>query len=192
MSTKHVTLIGQDSGQERQIVTVDRFNNALVVQTEVHENVHRGIFYTVSGTQSIGSDSVADFLIRVTTSSHIRFTGTVEHTMLGQLWEAPTTSADGTPLLVSNRNRFSANTAGTLFFGAPTVTDPGTQLMDFLMAGGNKNTASGGSGSSFEEWILAPGDYIARVSNTILSPAAAGYAGVVMDFYEPGQSPDIP
>lgn len=194
MSSHHVTLIGGDSGEQRQIVTVDRFNNALVIEGENHANIHRGIFYTASIAAPIVGDGSAFLLLRVLSgnAAHVRFTTTVDHTMLTQMYEAPTTTADGTPLAANNRNRFSSNTSTMLIFSEPTVTANGTKMLDFLVTGGDKQTASGGQGSSFEEWVLAPGDYLVIIENTVISPAAIGWAGFILDFYIPDQSPDQP
>lgn len=182
MSSRSVQIIG---GADRQHAYVDSKNNALTVQDEIHTKIHNGEFYTVGTAKEIAGDGVADFLIRVVSgAAHVRFLGTVAHNMLASLYERPTTSADGVPLTVFNRNRFSSNTATMLVFVGPTVTDPGTSLIDYFIPAGDKQTASGGTGSSFEEWILNPGDYIVRLSNNIISPAASGYASLILDFYE--------
>lgn len=152
-----------------------------------HERIHRGEFFTASLQGAILSDASSDFLIRVAadTSAHMRFFGTVSQNMLGLLFEAPTTSADGSAVTCVDRNRFTKSTATTLIFAGPTVSDDGLNLMDFFIPGGQKVGAGGGEGSSFEEFVLSPGDYLMRVANTLVSPSADGHTGVVVDFYEP-------
>ena len=151
----------------------------------LHERIHRGEVFTASAQQEIAGDGTADFLIRVVGGMHVTFTGNVGQNMLVSLFEGPTTSADGVAVTPHNRNRFSSTTPTTLVFAGPTVSADGTQLFDGFAPGGEKQSASGGQASSFFEWVLSPGDYIARIENTIVSPAAAAYAGLVIDFYEP-------
>ena len=157
------------------------------ILTIAHERIHRGEFFTASSQAAVGSGGDVEFLIRVAagTSAHMRISGTVSSDMVGFFFEGPTSSVDGTPVLAVDRNRFTKNTATTLVFVGPTVSVDGTPLMEFDMPGGDKQTASGGEGSSFEEYVLEPGDYLMRIENNIIAPAAAGRAGIIVDFYEP-------
>lgn len=192
MSSRSVSIIGGDSIQERQLVAVDSINNSLVTEDSAHANIHRGIMFSASDAADIPADGVIEFLFRVPAnqSAHIEFVTSVEHSMRSFLFEAPTTTDDGTAVQCQNRNRSSVFTANMLIFKGPTVTDDGLLLMDYFMGAGSKNTASGGEGSSEDEWILAPGDYLLRISNTVIAPAAIGYAGLLIDFYEPNQNPE--
>lgn len=192
MASKSVIIIGGDSLQPRQQVAVDSVDNALVIEDSAHANIHRGIMFSASQAGDAASGGVIDWLLRVPAgeSVHIEFFATVEHSMRGFLFEAPTTTDDGTAVICNNRNRSSSKTATLLIFTGPTITDDGLLLMDYFMPGGNKTTASGGEGSSEDEWIFKPGDYLLRISNTVISPAAAGYVGLLIDFYEPNQNPE--
>lgn len=182
MSSKSVQIIG---GEDRQHAYVDGKNNALVTMDEIHAKIHKAELFTASAATSLAGDGILEQLIRVPSgATHMRFLGTVAHQMRAQLFEGPTTTADGTPLPAFNRNRFASDTTLTEIYLGPTVTVDGTTLMDFFIPGGNKQTASGGQGSSFEEWILSPGDYLVRISNNIVNPAAAGWISIVLDFYE--------
>lgn len=192
MSSRSVNIIGGDSVQDRQQVAVDSWDNALVTEDSAHANIHRGIMFSASTAGDIPADGMLDWLLRVPAgqSVHIEFFGTVEHSMRGFLYEAPITTDNGTAIFCNNRNRFSSLTATLLIFAGPTVTDDGLLLMDYFMPGGSKTTASGGEGSSEDEWIFSPGDYLLRISNTVIGPAAIGYAGLLIDFYEPAQNPE--
>jgi len=176
----HVRLVDADGN----VAKIDATNDALVVQDEIHTKIHSGELFTCGASAEVASGGVVEFLIRVTGGTHARFIGSVAHNMKAELFEDPTTSADGTAVACTNRNRFSSNTATTLVFAGPTVTGDGTRLVEFFIPGGDKQSAGGGLGQSFEEWILSPGDYLVRISNNILNPASAGWAGLTIDFYE--------
>ena len=170
------------------VADVEPINEALVVQGEVHTNIHRGRWYTASKSVSVASSGTEDFLIVVdaSVSMHARFSLAVQHTMAFSVYEQPTVSANGSAITTVNRNRFSANTPTGVIYSAPTVTGVGTLMFDGYIPGGDKHTASGGTGGGFEEWILKTGfSYLFRVSNTLISPAAAGNIGLIVDWYEP-------
>jgi len=182
VSSKSVQIIG---GEDREHAWVDSKHNALVTVDEIHAVIHKGGLYTASAVALVIGGATAEFLVRVNSgAAHMRFLGTVAHQMLADLYESPTTTADGIAIPCKNRNRFTGGLCTTEIFAGPTVTADGDVLMNFFIPGGDKQTASGGQGSSFEEWILSPGDYLVRISNTIISPASDGYAGMAFDFYE--------
>ncbi len=189
MSSRSVNIIGGDSVQNRQQVEVDSFDNALVVIDAAHANIHRGAMFSASASEEIAVGGILDWLLRVPAgeSVHIEFFASVEHSMRGFFFEAPTTTKDGLSLLSHNRNRSSALTPNLLVFTAPTVTDDGQLLMDYFMGGGNRTSASGGERSPKNEWVLSPGDYLLRISNTTITPGIIGRAGLLIDFYEPNQ-----
>lgn len=192
MSSQGVNIIGGDSVQDRQQVGVDSRDNALVGIDSGHMNIHRGIFFTTSSAGDIAAGGTKDWLLRVPAaqSAHIEFFGTVEHSMHGFFFEGPTSTGDGSALAIQNRNRSSSKTATLLAFEGPTITDDGLLMLNFFMPGGSKTSASGGEGSSEDEWVLSPGDYLLRIANDVISPATIGYAGLILDFYEPLQNPE--
>tara|TARA_R110000764_G_scaffold36736_1_gene81952 strand:+ start:20741 stop:21325 length:585 start_codon:yes stop_codon:yes gene_type:complete len=194
VSTSHVTLIGQGGGIERQIVTVDSHDNALVIIDALHANIHRGIMYTASMQGAVLSDGVLEIILQVGADEfHAAFNGAVSQNMIAQIYEGVTFSAAGTSLPCFNRDRESANTATMAITHTPTLTLDGTLMTDIFIPGGAKSTASGGTAASFNEWELAPNtDYLLRISNTVVSPASAGHAGIDVEFYEPNQTPDTP
>lgn len=84
-----------------------------------------------------------------------------------RLFEGSTTSDDGTPITMRNRNRVVGDTPLPLatFFHSPTVTGDGTQLAEtFIAAGRNRSSAS--AQLRFDEWILAANtNYLVRMQN---------------------------
>ena len=84
-----------------------------------------------------------------------------------ELYEGITVSADGTPVVVANRNRTSSNVALSTVFRAPTVTDLGLQLLDDIAVGGTGPLAPGVS-TSVAEWVLKPNTkYLLRLIHDI-------------------------
>lgn len=170
-------------------VDIDNANLALVMMDEIHYNIHQGIFYTASTAPAISASSDFDILL-VTgpNSAHLRVHGAATHDMLAYLFESPTFTNNGTALPTHNHLRSSSNTATLTAFAAPTITGDGTQLAEILIPSGSRQSIAGANDTS-AEWVLAPNlTYLVRVSNTIVSPATAGYIGVALDFYEPSLS----
>lgn len=165
----------------------DHINEAAVVIDAIHANIHRGVMYTASMQGAVASSGTMEILIQTGAREvHLQLNGSVSQDMTATLYEATTFSAAGTTVLCRNRNREFPDAALTTITHTPTLTGDGDTLEDQYLPGGQKSSAVGGSGSSFNEWELEPNSvYLARISNTLVSPAAAGHAGVALEFYEP-------
>ncbi len=168
------------------IAGVDQTNGALIVIDAVHNNIHQGIMFQSDLVDLILADDASlDLLIRViaNTSAHMRFHAAIGGDGQAFMYEDPTTSADGTPVARNNRNRFSSNTSDTLIFSGPTVTGVGDLLPTGIIPGGGAGTPGiGGQIGSFEEWMLAPADYLFKLTN---KSGGAQPASVALDWYEP-------
>lgn len=168
---------------------LDWIDEAAIVIDTNHANVHRGLMYIASMQGAVASAGVMEILIQTGVNDlHVSFHGTVSQDMTAAIYETPTFSAAGTPIIARNRNREAehGDVNTTVFTHTPTLTGDGTLLNDTFIPGGSKNNAGGGSGASFVEWELPPGgSWLLRISNTLVSPAAAGHAGVTIEFYEP-------
>ena len=164
MSSRSVQLIG---GPDREDAFVDSTNHALVVMDEIHNNIHRGIFYsTVWVNLALAASGVEDLLVRVVTPLHIRLIASVTVTMRVDFYRAVVVSAVGAAgPITSNRNLFSPNVSDIEVTVGPTITDIGTQIGWALIPAGAKAAASGATVGSFEEWILPAGDYVIRTTN---------------------------
>ena len=179
MSSKSVEIISND---DRTPADVDPINEAIVVQDEIHTNIHRGVFFSASRYVAALSDaSTVEVLIQVSASqsAHVRFGGAVE------VFEDTTFSSEGTTVTARNRNRFSANTADTVITHTPTLTLDGTSLDDpaLIPGGTHVNFSPGGQSRSFEEWILSTSkNYLVRLTNTSGNTTPVS---VVLDLYEP-------
>ena len=164
---------------------VDETNRGLVIQDEVHSNIHKGIFFSAFYYDAdIGIAASEDVLIRVTSPIHLRLNVSVTADMTILLYEDTTFSAAGTAnMVVSNRNRFSSKETDALFTTGPTVTGVGTQIGWALIPGGSHAQAAGSSLGSFQEWVLPTGTYLLRITN--VSGGAAESYSVSADFYQP-------
>lgn len=155
-----------------------------VVVDTVHQMMHDGRFYTASVVNAaLGAGANLDVLIRVaaSTEAHLRIRAAAGADAALQLFEAPTNSATGSAVSVRNRNRKIPRSATTLVFSGPTITGTGTLLQSSSIVGGVL-LSPGGESDVFEEWILAPGDYLVRLTN---NGAGAVPASINLDFYEP-------
>jgi len=161
------------------------FKNETLVIDQVHHRIHQGVLWTYSGVeQGVADNAFMQLLLRIPSgeAAHIRLNGSVGGDAIGYLWEDPISSDDGTAAIFKNRNRYSTLTNNVLLFTGPTVTDKGTNLMEFYIAAGSKKQASGGEGSAFEEWVLNTGDYLLEIEN--ISGGATSLA-IAMDMYVP-------
>lgn len=164
---------------------VDEISMALITHDTVHHHIHHGHAFTSGfSDEDLAAAASVELLVRVaaTKTAHVRLNMASEATARVLLFEATTTSADGTPVARLNRNRGSATTATTLVFEGPTITGDGTELLNVLLPGGSGGNASGTSGTSAFEWILDPADYLVRLTN---EDASAKDVTLQLNWYEP-------
>ena len=137
----------------------NRFSNRAV------GNVRAGFWFSATTlTTAVGSGTNVDMLIRVPADAvgefYLNVTGSGTGDGYLRLFEAPTLSADGTPIVVNNLNRRSTNLEQLLAFDAPTVTLGGKLLA--AVAG----PASGAAGNGPLDFLLDAGvDYLIRWRN---------------------------
>jgi len=179
--SRHVRIFGQTDTIAEVDDTIGA--NALVFIDTIHNRIHRGQFFSLDNFNSaLANSGTIDVLVKVTTGVHVRAIASAGGDARFQLFEGTTVSANGTPATPVNRNRFSALTAVTQFFTGPTITADGTALLDTLLPGGTGGIFSGGGGGqTFEEFVLAPGNYLLRLTNISGSTQPAN---VQIDFYE--------
>lgn len=150
-----------------------------------HHQVHEGeSFQVTSPPAALASGASIDFRLVVgavlptTRAPHldIEVDATVETWVY--LYEAPTTSANGTQQTVHNRNRGSTNTPSATVWLGPTVSAEGVLLSSWIIGSGNKG---GGSSRGSLEWVLKPSTvYLIRMT----AKAANNDACMRLQFYE--------
>lgn len=156
----------------------DRFSRAVSVITEEHRLSHEGLVYHATHrVAALANSASLDILLDVPANTFPHLRKLMFHLESGpcdiEFFEGTTTSADGTGITVFNRNRNSANTAGTVITHTPTITDDGTRLHDLYSPTGGKDVGSDTLGLG-EEWTLAPSTkYLLRLTNN---------SGAVLDF----------
>ena len=163
------------------------FPGSIVITPELQEHGHFGeLFSTGAYDLSLGAGANLDILFRTGAhEAHMQASGQASQSVLAQMFEDITVSADGTPLGISPRNRIIIKTPLSTAFLTPTITVLGTPVFDGYIEGGTGGQASGGSLAGFSEWILKPNtNYLARIANTVTGGAAQ--AQIQLNFYEPG------
>jgi len=140
----------------------------------VHSKNHDGLLFSFCEINTaIVNNAVINYLI-VTGSKSVHLVWETEGDIAMQIdfFKSTTTSANGTPLAIMNRNDTSANTPLTTIFKAPTITADGSSLCMKRSGSASATSKAGGADRASNEWILAPNaKYLFRV--TSLSGASA-------------------
>jgi hypothetical protein len=167
-----------------QIGPGDPISNIPVLIDYPHHQVHEGeAFQFTYSPAALANGNNLDFRIVV---GAVTATTRVPHLVVEadctaetwiHLYEAPTTSGNGTQKTAYNRNRGSAATPNATIWEAP-VTAAGTELNAAIVGSGNK---VGGSDRASAEWPLAPSTvYLVRLT----AKATGDIVCVRLQFYE--------
>lgn len=157
----------------------------------VHERIHRGEFFTGGFfNQAVADNASLEILIQVaaSVSMHALFVARVGGDAIARFYEDSTFSGQGDDMLVSNRNRFSAN-LGTkaspvsVLTTTPTGIVPGTLLAEEFLPGGTGFITGGNTVPAFQEWVLQTGKvYYGQLENV---SGVANPMNIEIEFYEP-------
>ena len=120
----------------------DVTESAISISYEHHE-MHDGSFYFYKSwlINTGATDSYNDFMFitpDTTKRIHARFEAVADADAVVEIYEAPTTSANGTEVNTFNVDRNSENTPTLIAYASPTVTAEGT-LIWATRNGGGKN-----------------------------------------------------
>jgi hypothetical protein len=167
-----------------QIGPGDVISNIPVVILYEHHQLHEGETWQAGyGPAGILVAAVVDHLVKVadvaatTRTPHMVFELDSTSEVWIQIYETPTTTANGTPITCFNRNRNTAGSPTTTIFITPTVTAAGTLITSAIVGSGEK---SGGSGRDANEWDLkANTNYLVRITGK-----NAGNVCMRFQFYE--------
>lgn len=124
-----------------------------------HHKIHEEVHYTTTDYDSdVDIAGPKYWHIKAPASGYMHMVWRVKASLngLAELFEAPTTTADGTSLTPRNNDRNSSNTATLQVFYDPTVTVDGTRIdVDVVGSdGANPVGAEGGDVEREHEWIL--------------------------------------
>lgn len=186
MSSRSVQIIG---GEERQHAFVDGETNSLHVIGLGGSSTIQGVAFSAEHTEiNVATEGIMDVLVRVGTNDILSWlAATVSVQMLVSLFENPTITSPGTPIIVINRDRTSATTTATTVEHTPTIAVTGTELLGSFVPGGTRSQAIGSSQQTQAPWKLkASTNYLLRLTNVGATPA---YATLGLDFAEYGLLP---
>jgi len=136
-----------------------------------HQQIHEGRAFAVSSYDT-DIDAAGPKYYRISVplgglSPHLEMELTLKDAGIGELFEAPTLTGQGTDLVPVNRNRNSQNVATLVVAVDPTVSAPGT-LLGFVRVpnAGSPSQPVGGMAYERHEWLLRPGkNYLFRVTS---------------------------
>ena len=154
----------------RESLGVDLTGGVYVVD-ELSNAVHSGNAYSVNLKATVTTGDSTSMLGRTGDKEvhfdHFTLSGSKGKFSI-ELFEAPTVTADGTPILSLNRHRASTNTASMSVYSGPTVTDNGTLMDDSTVydTGGVGANVSQGQGGVDADWVLAANtEYLIVITN---------------------------
>lgn len=161
--------------------------SAYVLDWEQHK-AHSGDSYVVDHYTADGAPLADDASLELWLSvgagcyPHLVWSSWAEGLAQVYIYEAPTVSAEGTPITPTQRNRNSANASAVTVKHTPTVTGTGTALR----SGVNIGAGSGGQSEherarGQQEMLLKPGTtYLLRLT----ARANNIHAGLTLNWYE--------
>lgn len=165
--------------------TVDELTGASTIIDLVHERIHAGRTFQTSYKSPEGSevadDGTVEVLVKNTTIPvHFTFSATGGGNLELSLFEAPTTTNDGSQLNVVGMNRQRSIAPTVTTFLSPTITADGDQLFNgFDSRGVGLTTPEGREGS---EWVLRRNtDYLIRITNRA---GGARDIAVILQWYQ--------
>jgi len=148
--------------------TIDSHTRGTVVIDHATYSVHQGLrfkaFYLQPHGSELANDATLDILLKVG-SRHIH---AVPRLVTGGdmdllIYKDTTTSNEGTPIEAVAKNQVDNISSGVTVFSAPTVTAPGTVLLNWFVPGGKKGP---GMAWSEAQWILKCNtNYLFRITN---------------------------
>ena len=180
--------INADGSLNIQAITnaIDGVTTAFKTIDYAHHEIHEGKHFK-AGFQdtSMATDDVINLLFITPDSetyAHWVLKGQSTGAVVIELYEAPTTTANGTAVTVVNRDRNVVGTANTtLVYHTPTVTAVGTKLVEKWMGNEGFKESIGGEQRGDSELILkANTKYLVRL--TAVSDGIKGAIGG--DWYE--------
>lgn len=163
---------------------VDTTTNALKVINYSHVELHSGDHYIHRKHHSIAKAGVLDHLIITpNTTRWAHFTigiEAVDSSVIAELYEDTTVSANGAVQTVRNRNRNFPDNNTTLIYAGPTVTTVGTFLSDAFLGAGK--FSGGGAARDAEEILLKQNAiYLFRITEQNI---LATEINIIFDWYE--------
>jgi len=147
-----------------------------------HHEIHKGSHFFNKDWIDLSNGQVYDILFVTPITGkwgHFLFEADSEAEANIILYLGTTTSSDGTPMTVFNRNLNSVTANGILMYHTPTITTVGTIGPRYKLGSGNK---VGGEVRASNEVVLAPNaKYLVRITN---DTALSNWMNWLFDWYE--------
>jgi len=163
------------------VALVDDLSQGIHVASITQQLMHAGRMFALSlVTKALTNGSSVEILLRtdlkpVHASLRMTATGTADL----QVFEAPTTTADGTEQVNVARNRVIGGTSPVKLFSGPTTTADGLILVDEIVPPAGERVVMG---LLSDEAVLKPStDYLLKLSNTSGGNIDVGF---VIDWFE--------
>lgn len=160
----------------------DSMTGAFVTTSYAHHKIHTGDHFFNKDWADLANGATYDILVSVADTTkwpHFLFAIGFEAEANVTLYAGTTTSNDGTPLLVVNRNGNSGTANGLLAFHSPTITDIGTPIARYK--GGSGKQVEGRVRSSSEQILTQNAKFLARIINDTTSN---NWVDWLLDWYE--------
>lgn len=143
----------KDKNDINQEALIDLSSREVVTETNSHYMMHEGNHYFIkTWLINTGAISTFDEFMFITPNSDIRIHAKVsiqsDDDATFDIYEAPTTTANGSAVPSINCDRNSSNTAELLPFASPTVTVDGTLIWSARTGGSGVTPIGGSSGVS--------------------------------------------
>lgn len=164
---------------------LDSATNAVNTVDYAHHEIHSGSHYKAGrqDTTLATSDTIELLFTTSDTTKWAHWVLTSQSTgeCVVELYEDTVTSADGTAITPTNRNRNSANTATVVVTHTPTITSDGTKLVEKWLGSTGFKEDTGGETRGNSELVLKQNTkYLLR-----LTAVGDGIKGAVGgDWYE--------
>jgi len=173
------TVIVSSDGDE---LLIDHHTESVVTLPYEYHQLYEGNLYTTSQNNDLANGAFRETLIITPDSTiDVHFVIKIETEVEASytLYEEATTSDDGTPEIIINKNRQSTNISAIVITYDPTITLDGTLLITEHWGTGKSR---GGEERSEAEWILNHNTkYLLRVQNETTSD---NYVSTVLLWYE--------
>ncbi len=152
------------------------FTGALIEIDVIHNKVHKGVHYTATYAETIGSGSASILLFETpgSATATIHFLATVDTSASGTLiWTKIPNATVGTAVFAQNNNQDIGGSSELSITHTGAVTTTGTILENHAPGAGGASGKVGGESGLRNEWLL---DHDARYLLQFTSSAASNVA----------------
>lgn len=167
-----------------RLLTDEKSGNLRIIDL-IHEKIHKGEVYVFGHHDAdVANNNTLDILFKTGASLAAHIIGIITSSGDAEIhiFEAPTTSADGTTVNPKNKNRYIVEANTFSVFHTPAVSVEGTELINQFIAGGSGGLKIGATSEQRDEWIFKNGvNYLIRIKNVSGQTAKINIVGSVYE-----------